>query len=152
MKAFRVWMMVLLVSMGLLITLIPVFAGQHAHRKSGGTILPANTYFRLRMNQEISSENANIGDRFTAEVVTPVYRGSREVVPGGTIVIGRVSSVVRAKGKGQAGSIAVKFTGIKLPGKPTRLIDGSLTEVVDKDSGKIDEEGRLKEDHHKSAI
>src|SRR5438128_1232532 len=35
--------------------------------------LPENTYFRLRMDQNISSETARRGDRFKATVLTPVY-------------------------------------------------------------------------------
>ncbi|HZS45989.1 MAG TPA: hypothetical protein VFC63_12870 [Blastocatellia bacterium] len=123
---------------------VPAESQTRRHTASSVITLPANTYFRLRMNEDLSSENARVGDTFTAEVVTPVYHGRKEVVPAGSTVTGRVTSVVRAKDKGQPGSLGVSFTGIKLPGRSRRLIDGSLTEVVDKDSGKIDDEGRLK--------
>ena len=126
------------------VTVMPVTGQQQKRRTTSGTTLPANTYFRLRMNQEISSENARVGDRFSAEVVTPVYHGSKEVVPAGSTVTGRVVSVQRAQGKGKAGSFGVTFTGLKLPGRSTQVINGSLTELVDKNSGSIDEEGRLK--------
>src|SRR4051794_20919763 len=126
------------------VAMVPASGQQRKRRAPSGTTLPANTYFRLRMSEEISSENARIGDKFSAEVVTPVYHGSKEVVPAGSVVHGKVTSVQRAQGKGKAGSFGVTFTGLKLPGRPNQIINGSLTEVVDKNSGNIDEEGRLK--------
>ncbi len=128
----------------MIFSIIPAGAQTRRHTASSGVTLPANTYFRLRMNDNISSENARIGDTFTSDVETPVYHGRTEVVPAGSIVNGKVTSVVRARDKGQPGSLGVRFTSIKLPGRSRRLIDGSLTEVVDKDSGKLDDEGRLK--------
>src|SRR5580765_1351780 len=87
------------------VTVIPVVGQQHKRRPATyGTTLPANTYFRLRMTEEISSEHARVGDRFTAEVQTPVYHGSKEVVPAGSTVIGRVTSGKRAQAKGKPGS------------------------------------------------
>jgi len=126
------------------VTIVPVTGQQRRRPATSGTTLPANTYFRLRMNTEISSETARVGDRFSAEVVTPVYNRSKAVVPAGSIVTGRVTSVQRAQGKGKAGSFGVTFTGLKLPGRSAQTIDGSLTELVDKNSGNIDDEGRLK--------
>ncbi|HEX8091447.1 MAG TPA: hypothetical protein VF762_21515, partial [Blastocatellia bacterium] len=43
--------------------------------------LEQNQYFRLRMNQTISSERSRMGDRFKATVVTPVYASGVAVVP-----------------------------------------------------------------------
>lgn len=129
------------------ITIVPVNGQQHRRRtaaSAGGTTLPADTYFRLRMNKDISSGTARVGDTFSAEVVTPVYHRSKEVVPAGSTVTGRVVSVQPAQGKGKAGSFGVTFTGLKLPGRSTQVINGSLTELVAKNSGSIDEEGRLK--------
>ncbi len=48
------------------------------------------------MNEEISSENARVGDRFTTTVVDPVYARGLEVIPAGSVVTGRVTSVNRA--------------------------------------------------------
>src|SRR5262245_13456921 len=45
--------------------------------------LPANQYFRLRMNQTLNSETARVGDKFQTTVVTPVYASGVEVVPAG---------------------------------------------------------------------
>jgi hypothetical protein len=144
MSTLRYFTTVFAIFLIIAVVVIPAGAQQHRRRATAGSTLPANTYFRLRMNQEISSETARVGDKFTAEVQVPIYRGSKEVVPAGSIVSGRVTSVRRAEGKGKPGSFGVTFSGLKLPGRPTQLINGSLAELVDKNSGSIDEEGRLK--------
>src|SRR6266700_503412 len=112
MTTFRFVLVTLTIFLITAVTVIPTAAQQRRRQAASGVTLPANTYFRLRMNEEISSERARIGDKFTAEVVTPIYHGSKEVVPAGSTVSGRVTSVQPAKGKGQAGSFAVVFTGL----------------------------------------
>src|SRR5438045_9446706 len=57
----------------------------------------ADETIRVRMDNELSSRTARIGDRFTATVTEPVYGESGvEVIPVGSKVWGRVSSVTRA--------------------------------------------------------
>lgn len=113
-------------------------------RSSQGVRLPANKYFQLRMNEEVSSKTARVGDKFTTTVVDPIYQNGREVVPAGSTVVGRITSVKPAGRKSSAGALGVTFVALKLPGGTRVPIDGSLTQVVSKGSGKIDEEGRLK--------
>jgi hypothetical protein len=89
----------------------------------------ANTLIRVRMNEEISSGNARIGDRFTTTVVDPVYARGVEVIPAGSIVTGRVSSVDRASRKSKAGTLGVSFVSVQLPSGMTRTINGSLADI-----------------------
>lgn len=89
----------------------------------------ANTVIRVRMNEEISSGNARIGDRFTTTVVDPVYAGGVEVIPSGSIVTGRVTSVTRASRKSKAGTMGVGFISVQLPSGMARAINGSLTDI-----------------------
>ena len=89
----------------------------------------ANTVIRVRMNEEISSGNARIGDRFTTTVVDPVYAGGVEVIPAGSIVTGRVTSVERASRKSKAGTMGVSFISVQLPSGMARTINGSLADI-----------------------
>ena len=89
----------------------------------------ANTVIRVRMNEEISSGNARIGDRFTTTVVDPVYSGGVEVIPSGSIITGRVTSVDRASRKSKAGTMGVSFISVQLPSGMTRAINGSLADI-----------------------
>ena len=73
------------------------------------------TVFRVRMNNNISSKTARVGDRFTATVTEPVYSGTAQVViPVGSTVSGRVDSVIPAKKGGNRGQIGVSFTSVRL--------------------------------------
>jgi hypothetical protein len=84
---------------------------------------------RVRMNQTISSETARVGDQFSTTVVDPVYANGAEVIPAGSVVTGRVTTVDRASRKSKAGSIGVHFIALRLPTGITRTINGDLTDL-----------------------
>jgi hypothetical protein len=84
---------------------------------------------RVRMNEHISSETARVGDRFTTTVVDPVYVGGVEVIPAGSIIGGRVTSVTRAQRRSKAGVLGVSFISMQLPTGFSRAINGSLTDM-----------------------
>lgn len=105
--------------------------------------LPRNQYFRLRLNQTITSATARVGDRFQSTVVTPVYAGGTEVVPAGSIVEGRVSSVSAARTRGREGQFAVQFDTLVLPDGTKHPLDGVLTELQDSRSAKVDSENEV---------
>lgn len=90
----------------------------------------AGETLRVRMNQTISSETARVGDQFSTTVVDPVYAGGVEVIPAGSTVTGRVTTVERAARKSKAGSIGVHFVAVRLPTGITRTINGDLTDVA----------------------
>jgi hypothetical protein len=106
-------------------------------RKVVKKVEPATVYYnvnagqiiRVRMNQSISSETARIGDQFTTTVVDPVYSSGIEVIPAGSEVTGRVTTVNRASRKSKAGSIGVHFVSLRLPTGIARAINGDLTDV-----------------------
>lgn len=97
---------------------------------------------RVRMNQQISSETARVGDRFTTKTVDPVYAGGVEVIPAGSTITGRVTTVDRASRKSKAGSIGVSFISLQLPNGFTRAINGSLTDLSNQ-SANVDNEGEV---------
>src|SRR5438105_621107 len=54
--------------------------------------VPANQVIRVRMDTELNSRTARVGDRFSASVTEPVYGESGiEVIPVGSKVWGRVT-------------------------------------------------------------
>jgi hypothetical protein len=106
--------------------------------------LPANQYFRLRMNQTLNSSISRVGDRFQSTVVTPVYVGGVEVVPAGSIVEGRITSVSPARTRGREGQIGVQFDSLVLPDGTKHQLDGALTELQDTRSGNVDAENDVK--------
>jgi hypothetical protein len=104
--------------------------------------VPVNTVIRARINESLNSRNARVGDRFTANVVEPVYAGGGvEVIPVGSKVLGRVSSVSRAQRR-KPGSISVSFYSVELPNGVNYPINGSLTSLQ-ADDVNADNEGTV---------
>ena len=103
----------------------------------------ANTVIRVRINEEISSGDARVGDRFTTTVVDPVYASGVEVIPAGSVVNGRVTSVLRASRKSKAGTLGVGFVSVQLPNGVTRALNGSLTDISG-ESVNSDNEGEVR--------
>jgi hypothetical protein len=114
-------------------------AGQKKQKKIPPKyLLPEGTVIRLRMNDKLSSKDAQVGSRFTTTVETPVYAKGVEVIPAGSIVGGHVTHVERASRKSQAGSINVTFTSLELPNGARHSINGSLVA-----SDSADNEGQV---------
>lgn len=116
----RILVVVLVIALGTL------SVTAQAKRKTPKYVVPADTTVRLRMNDKLSSKNAQVGNQFTTTVVTPVYVKGVEVIPAGSIVAGHVTHVDRASRKSEAGSLDVIFTSIKIPNGVNYPISGSL--------------------------
>ena len=103
----------------------------------------ANQVIRVRMDSQLNSGTARIGDRFSASVTEPVYGESGiEVVPVGSKVWGRVTSVRRA-GRRTPGNIAVSFYQVELPNRARHVINGSLSSLQ-ADQVNSDNEGTVR--------
>src|SRR5215207_9226897 len=92
--------------------------------------VPADTVIRVRMDTELNSKTARVGDRFSTTVTEPVYGGGSgvDVLPVGSKVWGRVSSVKRAQRR-TPGSITVSFNQVELPSGVRHAINGSLSSL-----------------------
>jgi hypothetical protein len=88
--------------------------------------LNADQTIRVRMDNELNSKTARVGDRFSSTTVDPVYADGVEVIPAGSKVWGRVRTVNRAERR-TPGNISVSFTSVELPNRATYAINGSLT-------------------------
>ncbi len=102
----------------------------------------AGQTIRVRMNEKISSANARVGDTFTTTTVDPVYASGLEVIPAGSIIVGRVTEVKKAARKSKAGMLGVSFTALRLPNGSSRALNGSLTEGSG-ESVTYDDEGQV---------
>jgi len=105
--------------------------------------VPADTVIRVRMDSQMSSRSARVGDRFSTTVTEPVYGGESglEVVPVGSKIWGRVTSVKQA-GRRSPGNISVSFYQIATPSRATYPINGSLSSLQ-ADDVNADNEGTV---------
>jgi hypothetical protein len=128
----------------------PALRRRAAVRRVVKPVEPAIVYYnvnagqiiRVRMNQTITSETARVGDQFTTTVVDPVYSSGVEIIPAGSEIVGRVTSVNRASRKSKAGTIGVHFVSLRLPTGIARAINGELTDITANDVT-ADNEGEL---------
>lgn len=123
------------------------FTGSLAQTKKKRTVkyytVPANQVMRVRLNDELDSEKARVGDTFTSTLVDPVYsKNGLVLAPQGSIVGGRVTSVQRAQKKGKPAELNVQFTSLELPNGYRRALNGSLTDL-ETSTGTSDNEGTV---------
>ena len=72
----------------------PSVAAQKKQKVPKYTV-PVNTIIRLRLNDSLSSKDAQVGGTFSSTVVTPLYVRGVEVIPAGSIITGHVTHVDR---------------------------------------------------------
>ena len=106
--------------------------------------VPANSTMHVRLNQELKSEKAQVGDVFTSTLVDPVYSSNGVVLaPQGGIITGRVTNVQRAQKNGKPATMDVAFVSLKLPNGYVRQINGSLAELTSSSGSSSDNEGTI---------
>lgn len=104
---------------------------------------------RVRMNGNITSKTAKVGDTFTTTVTEQVYSNTGvTVIPVGSTVRGEITAVTPAAKGGKPGTIDVKFVEVKTPSGAKYAISGDLTEL-DSKTAKSDNEGTASGDKMK---
>ena len=94
--------------------------------------IPADSVIPVTLDQAISSENAYVGQTFSATVVS--QRNGDSEFPQGTKILGRVSQVQKKSGN-EPGVLELQFTGARLPDNSQVNLNGSLISM-DNDSVK----------------
>ena len=103
----------------------------------------AGHVMRVRLDSDLGSEKARVGDVFTSTLVDPLYSsGGVVLAPEGSSVTGQVTAVQRAAKKGKPATLDVQFTSIALPNGIRRALNGSLTDLSES-GGKSDNEGTV---------
>jgi hypothetical protein len=109
--------------------------------------IPSGTKVPLALKQSISTKNAREGDAVYAVTTFPVVINDRIVIPAGTYVQGRISSVRRGGHiKGRA-EVLMHFSTLIYPSGYTVVLPGAIENVpgAEKTSMK-DEEGTIRQD------
>ena len=92
--------------------------------------VPVGTEFDVRLQKPLSSETAQVEDRFEATTVVDYTVGDRVVVPAGSVMRGIVSSVTKAGRIERKGSLTVAFDQLTVAGRsyPMR---GTVTQAIE---------------------
>ena len=105
------------------------------YRDRGGRMageVPSGTEMDVRLSQPLSSETAQVEQRFEAVTAADVYEDNRVLIPAGSRVRGVVSSVDSASRTDRRGSMTLAFDQITINGR-THEMRGTLTEVLQAD-------------------
>lgn len=113
--------------------------------RSGSSTLPAGTFCRVLLLEDISASKSRVGDAIHARLLEPILSDSKIVIPAGSIFEGRVMKATRPRIPSRAGSLAIAFDSIRLPEGRHIPVFASLASVsVNAGSPlKMDREGRL---------
>ena len=103
--------------------------------RAGDVRLPEGTQITLRLNDTLSTASNIEGDEFTADVTLPVYLGDQIVIPGGSVVTGSVSRILRPdRLKGKA-VLDLMFQSIRVAGYKQVDIAATLARIDSTGSG-----------------
>jgi hypothetical protein len=103
--------------------------------------IPVGQEIDVRIQTELTSDTAQVEDRFEATTLVDLYQGERVLIPAGSVMRGLVTSVNRASRTDRKGSLTVAFNQITVGGRnyPMR---GTVTEAIES-SGIKGEIGRI---------
>ena len=79
--------------------------------------IPAGQEIDVRVERELSSDTAQVEDRFTATTVVDLYQGNDVLIPAGSTLRGVISSVNKATRTDRKGSMTVAFDQVTVRGR-----------------------------------
>ena len=114
--------------------------GRSVDTSAPGTI-PEGTELDVRLNQRLSSETAQVEDRFEATTLVDVRQNGQVIIPAGSVVRGVVTDVKKAGRIERKGSLSLSFDQIRINGR-VYPIRGTVTQALEAggykdDAGKI---------------
>ncbi|HKQ07255.1 MAG TPA: hypothetical protein VJ464_19170 [Blastocatellia bacterium] len=118
----------------------PVVRRPAARRRAprAAPVVPIGTNLRVRLNDDLSSKDSRVGDRFTAAVVNPSrYEGAT--------LRGHIRSIRKSGTVQGRTTMTLAFDSIDLREARGGALHGQVVRIydADSDSSKVDEEGRV---------
>jgi type IV secretory pathway VirB10-like protein len=118
-----------------------VYDTRRPTQRSGSAAIPEGQEIDARLETELSSDTAQVEDRFEATTAANLYEGNNILIPAGSRLRGVVSSVNRASRTDRKGSLTVVFDQITVNGR-TYPMRGTVTQALESE-GIRGEAGRI---------
>lgn len=85
--------------------------------QGGVTTVAAGTQFRAQLKNTIDSGSSQPGEEVRCTISDPVYANGSEVIPGGSLLVGTVTSVTPASRfkAGANGKVDIRFNAVETP-------------------------------------
>ncbi|MBI1747358.1 MAG: hypothetical protein HYR55_12310 [Acidobacteria bacterium] len=127
-----------------ILALVLVFGAAAYAQRAHEVTLNEGTKITVRLNDHLSTKTNREGDRFSAEVITPVFYHSQVVIPAGSVVNGRISHLKRPGRITGKADIDFRFETLRLQNGPEEYIVARLAGADRSTKGTVDREGTLK--------
>jgi hypothetical protein len=126
-----------------IVTYVPSRAGE----------VPEGTLLRVRLRETLSTTHSQVGDRFSAEVIAPMERDGRVVIPVGSILEGRLTEVHGGRRVAGAAAIHLKTDQVTLPDGSRYILHAQVIDTEENNVTRVDREGTiLRRDHIKGTL
>jgi hypothetical protein len=110
-------------------------------RAQGDDVIPVGQEIDVRLQTQLSSDTAQVEDRFEATTIVDLYSGNRVLIPAGSVMRGVVRTVDRASRTDRRGSLTVSFDQVTI-GTRTYPMRGTVTQAIESE-GMRGEAGRI---------
>ena len=108
---------------------------------SSSSSIPIGHEIDVRLQTQLSSETAQVEDRFEATTMADLYRGNEVLIPAGSVLRGVVRSVDKATRTDRRGEMTVSFDQVTVRGRNYSM-RGTVTDTI-KGEGMKSEAGRI---------
>jgi hypothetical protein len=98
--------------------------------RQGQRKIPVGQEIDVRIQSELTSDTAQVEDRFEATTVVDLYEGNRVLIPAGSVMRGLVTSVSRASRTDRKGSLTVSFNQVTI-GDRNYPMRGTVLEAIE---------------------
>jgi len=110
--------------------------------------VPPGTLLRTRIHETISTVNTPLYTPFTAEVVAPMERDGRVIIPIGSVVHGRVTQIRGGHRISGAAAIHLLPESVTLPDGTIYTLHAQVADTDQYNVSRVDEEGTvIRRDH-----
>jgi hypothetical protein len=115
--------------------------------------VPEGSLLRVRLRETLSTTHSQVGDRFSAEVIAPMERDGRVVIPVGSILEGRLTEVHGGRRVAGAAAIHLKTDQVTLPDGSHYILHAQVIDTEENNVTRVDREGTiLRRDHIKGTL
>jgi hypothetical protein len=109
--------------------------------QSTESVIPVGHEIDVRIQTQLSSDTAQVEDRFEATTVADLYRGNEVLIPAGSVLRGIVRTVQRASRTDRKGELTVSFDQMTIRGR-TYPMRATVTKAIESEGVK-GEVGRI---------
>ena len=126
----------------------PAKQGLPAERSDARQVtIPAGTHVPVSLRNAISTKSSHVGDQVYAQTTFPVVINDHIVIPAGTYVQGKITSIKPAGRLKGSAEVLMHFTSLIYPSGYTVLLPGSIESAPGVDKAQVkDKEGTIKGD------